>query len=65
MATKIKLLNGSQPPIEKSVTEEAENVAGRVNAAVANDHKFIVLTDQESGKQLSIDPRRVTSFEES
>jgi hypothetical protein len=62
MATKIKL-GGAERGNERRVTEDAQTVAARINSALTNNEKFVVLTDADSGKEFSLQPQRVASME--
>ena len=63
MATKIKLSNGPAPPIEKRVTESADDVSSEINSALIAKLKFVMLTDAGTGKQFSVEPGRVRDIE--
>lgn len=63
MATKITLSNGPSPPVEKRVTESPSDVSIEINNAVKSDDQFVILTDADSGKEFSVQPRRVTNIE--
>lgn len=63
MATKITLGNGPAPATEKRVSESPEDVSIEINTAVRNNDQFVILTDADSGKEFSVQPKRVQSIE--
>jgi hypothetical protein len=63
MATKITLSNGPAPATEKRVSESPEDVSIEINNAVRNNDQFVILTDADSGKEFSVQPKRVQSIE--
>jgi hypothetical protein len=64
MATKITLSNGPADPVEKRVTESANDVSIEINNAVKANDQFVILTDADSGKEFSVQPKRVLNIEE-
>ncbi len=65
MTTKVALRTAAtEPPEIKRVTETAQEVSFEVNEAVKADAQFIILTDADTGKEFSVQPRRVQSIEE-
>ena len=54
MATQVTTRHGRSAPETHTVKEDAKEIAGAVNAAITDKHKFIVLTDDESGDEFSV-----------
>jgi hypothetical protein len=64
MTTKITLRTAAtQPPEVKRVTESAKDVSFEINEAVKSDAQFVIFTDADSGKEFSVQPKRVQSIE--
>lgn len=63
MATKITLSNGPADPVEKRVAESATDVSIEINNAVKSSDQFVILTDADSGKEFSVQPKRVINIE--
>lgn len=63
MATKITLSNGPADPVQKRVTETPGDVSIEINNAVKSNDQFVILTDADSGKEFSVQPKRVISIE--
>lgn len=46
--------HGRSDPVTHTVQEDAKEVAGAVNAAITAEHRFVVLTEEASGKEFSV-----------
>ena len=62
MATKITI-NGYEDSTERRVQEDPVIVSGKVNAALQENHKFLILTDADTGKEFSVEPDKLGSID--
>jgi hypothetical protein len=62
VATKI-LIHGFDSSTERRVQEDPETVSRKINGALQQQMKFVILTDADSGKEFSVEPEKVGNIE--